>query len=288
MARPSRVARLLLSVGDAGVHHFTYVSTGNQKRFEQFLPHRKGRGCVINNGVELQRFESVDLSDEKFVEERFRLRSEFGFPPTARVAVFVGVYSARRPLLPILQSLEMFLNESQTQSIAQQWYLLIIGDGDPAERQKIIEHDLQNRVHFAGRRSDIATFLPFCDLMVSASHYEGLSIAMLEAWSCGLPVLSYAVDGIEDVLGHEEAGRQLVPHEGGVKDYSRQWFLFMQELAGKRAANFVSAQRRCWMKRRHFFSTNTMLEGYTNLYRIGLKKTLDGEHCSQPEVQNHE
>ena len=44
------------------------------------------------------------------------------------------------------------------------------------------------------------------DLFVMSSSYEGLSIAMIEAMSCGLPIISSDIRSIRDCITHEQNG----------------------------------------------------------------------------------
>ncbi|MCB9422079.1 MAG: glycosyltransferase [Ardenticatenaceae bacterium] len=55
---------------------------------------------------------------------------------------------------------------------------------------------LENNAWLLGSRTDVPRLLGASDLFVSASHWEGLPVAMLEAMSAGLPV---AATGVGDV-----------------------------------------------------------------------------------------
>ncbi|MCF2529754.1 glycosyltransferase [Yinghuangia soli] len=93
--------------------------------------------------------------------------------------------------------------------------LTIVGDG--RERAKLEEQAARLRiadvVTFAGRqpRTEIARLLHESDAFVLASRAENLTVAVLEAWCAGLPVVTTDVGGHAEVmephLGH------LVPSE---------------------------------------------------------------------------
>lgn len=93
--------------------------------------------------------------------------------------------------------------------------LTIVGDG--RERAKLEEQAARLRiadvVTFAGRqpRTEIARLLHTSDAFVLASRAENLTVAVLEAWCAGLPVVTTDVGGHSEVmephLGH------LVPSE---------------------------------------------------------------------------
>jgi len=85
-------------------------------------------------------------------------------------------------------------------------HCVIAGDGDERESLEALAGalGLESRVHFLGHREDTADVLDAMDVFIVASDREGLSNAMLEAMSCGLPVVSTPVSGSEDALGSKD------------------------------------------------------------------------------------
>ncbi|HMA20243.1 MAG TPA: glycosyltransferase, partial [Gemmatimonadaceae bacterium] len=73
----------------------------------------------------------------------------------------------------------------------------------------VSELDLRDRVILAGHRDDTDAIFASIDVFVVSSDTEGLSNAMLEAMSRGVPVVSTDVSGAEDALtpsDHSPAG----------------------------------------------------------------------------------
>lgn len=58
------------------------------------------------------------------------------------------------------------------------------------------EHE---RLHFVGAQGDVGRWLAAADVLVSVSSHEGLSLAQLEALAFGLPVVSTAAGGHEEL-----------------------------------------------------------------------------------------
>jgi glycosyltransferase involved in cell wall biosynthesis len=80
--------------------------------------------------------------------------------------------------------------------------LLIAGDG--ADREKL-EHQIErlglaNNVKLLGYRKDIQPLLQACDVFVSSSLFEGMSVAILEAMAAGLPVIATDVGDASRVI----------------------------------------------------------------------------------------
>ena len=82
--------------------------------------------------------------------------------------------------------------------------LLLVGTG-PLEREirdKVEELGLQDRVIFAGVRSDIPQLLSAMDVLVFPSLYEGMPNSVIEAQSTGLPcVIANTITREADITG---------------------------------------------------------------------------------------
>lgn len=84
--------------------------------------------------------------------------------------------------------------------------LTIAGSGDKANRQRLLYtlHDLNlvEAVHLAGALppAEIIEKLRASDVYLSSSVSEGISNSVLEAMSCGLPVVSTDCPGMEEVI----------------------------------------------------------------------------------------
>jgi glycosyltransferase involved in cell wall biosynthesis len=87
---------------------------------------------------------------------------------------------------------------------------IIAGEGTRREEltKKMSELGVSERVRFLGHRNDVGDVLAALDVFVVTSDTEGLSNAMLEAMSYGLPVVSTDVSGAEDALGEDSEGQR--------------------------------------------------------------------------------
>lgn len=92
--------------------------------------------------------------------------------------------------------------------------LFFIGSGgNENEYQAFVnQNGLEKAVHFCGFQSDILPFLSYCQtVFVLPSYEEGLPIVLLEAMSCGLPVISTKIAGIPEVVEHGKNGFLFMP-----------------------------------------------------------------------------
>jgi glycosyltransferase involved in cell wall biosynthesis len=90
--------------------------------------------------------------------------------------------------------------------------LRIIGDGPERSGLEALAGELRisGSVEFLGFRKDVGALLAESDVFLMSSHYEGISIAVLEAMCAGLPVLATRVGGIPEMVEDGRTG-VLVP-----------------------------------------------------------------------------
>ena len=80
------------------------------------------------------------------------------------------------------------------------------GPQERALRRRIAARGLAAHVRLMGFRDDIAALMPGLDLLVHPARREGLGVAVLEAMSCGVPVVASDAGGIPDIVEHERSG----------------------------------------------------------------------------------
>ena len=90
-----------------------------------------------------------------------------------------------------------------------EWILEIWGDGSQRNllQQCIDTLGLKNNVFLKGTTIDIISKMTESSIFVLSSLYEGLPLVMIEAMSCGLPVVSYACPcGPKDIITESKDG----------------------------------------------------------------------------------
>ena len=86
--------------------------------------------------------------------------------------------------------------------------LLLIGEGKLKSSIETLadELNLNNNLHFLGKRNDVLQIMPCCDMFLLPSLIEGLPGVILEAFATRLPVVAYNVGGIKEVILDNETG----------------------------------------------------------------------------------
>ena len=90
---------------------------------------------------------------------------------------------------------------------------LLAGDGPERERLegRATELGVAERVRFLGRREDVPQLLGACDVFCLPSLYEGSSLAVLEAMAAGIPIVSSAIGGTEELIEDGRSGLLVPP-----------------------------------------------------------------------------
>lgn len=156
-------------------------------------------GAGSCNGVDVTRFAATPERLNRAAE----LRSQFGIPIDAPVALFVGRLTSDKGICELLQA---FL---QIENRFPQLRLLLVGnfeDGDPlpAGIQKRLE--THERVILAGPVNNPAPYYAMADVLILPSHREGLPTVVLEGHAAGKPVIGASSTGIVDLLVDGETG----------------------------------------------------------------------------------
>lgn len=143
---------------------------------------------VIPNGVDTDRFAPVPDS--------VAARAAVGVGPTAPV---VGILAALRPE----KNHEMFLEVARrVRGEISDARFLIIGDGPRRGELESLRArlDLNDAVTFLGSRADIPEVLGAIDVLALTSHNEANPVSILEAMSCGKPVVATDVGSVGETV----------------------------------------------------------------------------------------
>lgn len=91
----------------------------------------------------------------------------------------------------------------------------LIGDGADMESLKREARALgvSDRVRFVGYKPLVRDWLSCADIFVMPSHFEGLSVALLEAMAAGLPVVATKVGGNQEIVAQGRSGVLVPPDD---------------------------------------------------------------------------
>ncbi len=141
--------------------------------------------------------------------------------------------------------------------------LVFLGDGSEREALESEARGLGvfERTRFAGWQNDVARLLPAFDVFALSSTAEGLPLALLEAMSLGIPVVSTRVGDIPDVVQHGVDG--LLADVGDETGY-RLALLGLATSTALRARLGVAARDVVTAR----YSKEAMVSAYLQAYRL--------------------
>ena len=135
------------------------------------------------------------------IDPSVNARAQLGIPADRRVLTFVGELSARKNQIFLIQAMQRLKEEGIPAT------LLLVGEGAEREhyQHEIERLGLSDCVLMPGNCEPITPYLAATDLYVSASRIEGLPFNVMEAMSCGLPIVASNTKGQSDLLEQTHA-----------------------------------------------------------------------------------
>jgi glycosyltransferase involved in cell wall biosynthesis len=93
--------------------------------------------------------------------------------------------------------------------------LLLVGEGPLALllENRIRDLGLSRNVSLLGERDDVTDLLNIFDVYAMSSRWEGVGRALTEALHMGLPVVATSVNGVTELISHEETGLLAPPDD---------------------------------------------------------------------------
>jgi len=115
--------------------------------------------------------------------------------------LFVGTVEPRKNLAALIEAFARLKQGSKR----PEWLVIAGGTGwkNEAIYERVRQLDLQDEVRFLGYVSveDLVVLYNACRAFVYPSLYEGFGLPILEAMSCGAPVVTSAVSSLPEVAG---------------------------------------------------------------------------------------
>ncbi|MBI4092924.1 MAG: glycosyltransferase family 4 protein [Candidatus Kerfeldbacteria bacterium] len=161
---------------------------------------------ILPNVVDTATFAPASLAEKQALRQQLNIHSE------KTIFLFTGRFIHRKGIDVMLQAWKQLPDRSSA-------HLVLVGSGstslDSMEsrlREAVRNDKLNDSVGFVPEQPSVVDYLRAADVFVFSSRREGLSNALLEAMSTGLPVIATAIGGNTDIIQDGRTGL-LVPSE---------------------------------------------------------------------------
>jgi glycosyltransferase involved in cell wall biosynthesis len=151
-------------------------------------------------------YSGIDLGRLEVQIERAQKCADLGLAADRPIVGMIGRLSAQKAPLDFVKAARLVLQQRpDTQFI-------LVGDGPLAE-QVYQEIGDEPRIKVLGYRDDVPELYRILDVFALSSLWEGLGRALTEAMLSGVPVAATAVNGIPELVKHQETGLLSPPQQ---------------------------------------------------------------------------
>lgn len=200
----NRKLQLLRRLHRPLIDQYIPLSQDLERYLEQKIGADASRITQIYNGVDTEKFKPSGDNKTPLPIDKFSDSDSI-------VIGTVGRFQSVKNQMNLAQGFIQLLDKNPY--LAKRIRLVMIGDG-PLRKlviERLDEAGYSKLVWAPGSRDDINLLLPAMDLFVLPSLAEGISNTLLEAMSCGLPIIATSVGGNPELVVDGVTGTLIPP-----------------------------------------------------------------------------
>ena len=159
--------------------------------------HAKRIEYVPGVGIRTEKFRSL-------LVDRREKRGSLGYGDEDFLLLTVAEMTANKNHITILKALALLKDREEFRNI----HYLICGRGEmwASLEESARELGISDHVNFLGYRTDAPELYQACDLFLFVTLREGLSVALMEAMSSGMPIICARIRGNTDLIDDGVSG----------------------------------------------------------------------------------
>ena len=148
---------------------------------------------VLKNGIIFENSDKIPAN----------IKFEFKLSRNCQVLIGVGSLTYQKGFEVLIRAVDELVKQG-----FDNLFVLIAGEGVERDHLEdlIKSLSLSTYIKLTGLRHDIIELMQASDIFVMPSRYEGLSIAMIEAMACALPIVASDAPGLSDYIIYNQNG----------------------------------------------------------------------------------
>ncbi|PIZ99948.1 MAG: hypothetical protein COX77_00030 [Candidatus Komeilibacteria bacterium CG_4_10_14_0_2_um_filter_37_10] len=168
------------------------VSENTKKDIGYYFPQYLPKVTVILNGFDHTVFQPLSSEQIELAKKRFGLPVNY--------LLYIGRIETKKNILYLVKSFSQTMAEHD-------WHLLLAGRPGNYGYQEVVDyiclHKIDNRIHLLGYLDNekYHQLLAAASIFVFPTKFEGFGIPVIEALSCGVPVLCSDLPVLQEVAG---------------------------------------------------------------------------------------
>lgn len=206
----------------------------------------------VHSAVDTERYQPNAPRDS----DRAWFDAQFGLQPGDLAVALIAQFIPRKGHRVLVDAMPAVLARHPNTKV------IFLGQG-PQEaplKQLVAERGLQASVLFGGFRDDLHRVMPSLDLVVHPAATEGLGVSLLQAASCGVPIVATRAGGIPEIVQPGHTGELVTPGDAPALAAA-----LIQLLGDAPLRERYGQAARQWVL--DGFSTRSMVEGNLAVYR---------------------
>lgn len=206
----SGIRRLLLRTIEKTTYLFATHLYANSFNLAKFIANK-----LTSKSVNIIGYGSVNGVDTSYFkdsirhEDKLTLRNRFGINDEDFLLLFTGRIVGDKGVNELAKAFDVLSKKHS------RIHLLMVGDYehhlDPIKPETYDLIQNNSRIHTVSFQSDIRPYFCISDLLILPSYREGLPNVLIEAGSCGLPLIATNINGCNEVIVEGENGLLISP-----------------------------------------------------------------------------
>jgi len=156
---------------------------------------------MLNTNKEISVVHNFVNEKQYYRKNSSKLKEQYNIKPEEKVVIHISNFRKVKRVDDVIRSFDIIQSKVDSK-------LVLVGDGPEYSTaiQLVDELELNEKVLFLGKQSNISELLSISDLILLPSEKESFGLVLLEAMKCRVPGIGTNTGGIPEVIEDKETG----------------------------------------------------------------------------------